>query len=239
MPLLLHVVTAAAVDGTSRTTISASSAATVFDMTRVSRPTTNVVWRGTRLPGTVRSGGVPPVQRFPPIPRAGYDRLRRTTESPGWCGGRGSLVELRPAPADLAPRRDEVGQRGEARAQSHARDQHARRAVEPAADGQRYAAARVVLDSDDVAAGMQRDADAEPLGGEGVVQLGEGHARQVAAGAADLTPGSVEPRAVGGDPVGGVWPLCAAQRDPSRADLVLQPVLEPVLLVRAGPRARA
>src|SRR3954451_470151 len=194
---------------------------------------------GCAYPAQFAAEEFPRSSGFPPFPRAGFDRSQRTTESPGWCGGRGSLVELRPAPADLAPRRDEVGQRGEARAQSHARDQPPPRAVDPAADGQRYAAARVVLDSDDVAAGMQRDADAEPLGGEGVVQLGEGHARQVAAGAADLTPGSVEPRAVGGDPVAGDELLCAAQRDPSRADLVVQPILEPVLLVRAGPRARA
>src|SRR3954469_12356837 len=106
---------------------------------------------GRACPAQFAAEECPRSSGFPPFPRAGFDRLQRTTESPGWCGGRGSLVELRPAPADLAPRRDEGGQRREARAQSHPREEHARRAVEPAADGQRYAAARVVLDSDDVA----------------------------------------------------------------------------------------
>src|SRR3954453_23619871 len=75
MPVLLHVVAAGAVDGTSTTADNASRTAAVFDMTRVSRPTTNVVWRGTPLPGTVRSGGVPRSSGIPPEPGPGIDRL--------------------------------------------------------------------------------------------------------------------------------------------------------------------
>src|SRR3954468_3161363 len=99
MPLLLQPVAAGALAVAAMTKKSASTSGAVFDMTRVSRPTTNVVWCRTTPPATFQRA--PPVQLTSPSTPGRTPPRVADDGGPRPCGA-GALAFVQPNRARYA-----------------------------------------------------------------------------------------------------------------------------------------